>query len=159
MFVLIILGFIVLVLGIIGCIVPIIPGPPLCFLSLIFLSFARQWQTYTPALITVLGAATLAATIADYVLPAVVSKRKGASKPGVWGSIVGMIAGIFLFPPFGVFIGAFVGAVLGEFLLSSNRKNALRAGWGVFLGTLFGTVMKQGVCGVIGYFFVRGVFA
>jgi uncharacterized protein YqgC (DUF456 family) len=68
-----------------------------------------------------------------------------------------MIAGIFLFPPFGMIIGAFVGAVLGELAFSQNRRNALKAGWGVFVGTLFGIAAKLGVSGIIAFYFFRAL--
>ena len=60
MIVLIILGFIVIAAGIIGCVLPIIPGPPLCYAALILLSFARKWQAFSPAVLIVLGAAAAA---------------------------------------------------------------------------------------------------
>ncbi|KPJ83702.1 MAG: hypothetical protein AMS17_17125 [Spirochaetes bacterium DG_61] len=157
MIVLVILGILSLFAGIIGCVLPILPGPPLAYLSLILLSFARRWTSFSPALLIVMGILTVVVTVLDYILPVIYSKKKGASKAGVWGSVIGMIAGIFLFPPFGMIIGAFVGAVLGELAFSQNRRNALKAGWGVFVGTLFGIAAKLGVSGIIAFYFFRAL--
>jgi len=151
-------GFVLLVLGIIGCVLPVVPGPPLAYLSLILMSIARGWQTFSPAALIVLALLTVAVSILDALLPVFASKRQGASKAGVWGSVVGMIAGMLLFPPFGMIIGTFAGAVLGELLFSPRRENALKAGWGVFVGTLMGIGLKLAVCGAIAFFFVRALF-
>jgi hypothetical protein len=156
------LGVVVLVTGFIGCIVPVLPGPIIAYLALIFINIPKEWKAVRPLVLIVVGIATLIATVLDYVLPAVMSKKKGASKAGVWGSVIGMIAGMFLLPPYGILIGAFVGAVAGELIFNKEirqkgeRKKAFRAGWGVFLGTLFGIIIKFGVTGIIAFYFIRG---
>jgi uncharacterized protein YqgC (DUF456 family) len=158
MVVLIVLGFVFLVLGIVGCVLPVIPGPPLAYLSLILISVVRRWQAISPAALIVLAALAVGVTVLDMVLPILASKRKGASKAGMWGSVVGMIAGMLFFPPFGMIVGTFVGAVVGELLFNPEKRNALRAGWGVFVGTLLGIGLKLGVSGAIAFYFVRALF-
>jgi uncharacterized protein YqgC (DUF456 family) len=157
MIALIILGFIVLAAGIVGCVLPIIPGPPLAYAALILLSIARKWEAVSPTVLIVLGVATAAVTVMDYLMPLVTSKWKGASRAGIWGSVAGMIVGLIFFPPFGVIIGTFVGAVVGELLFSNRPEGALKAGWGVFLGTLLGIALKLALSGVIAVYFLRAV--
>ena len=152
------LGVVVIVLGFIGCFVPVLPGPIVSYLALIFLSIPKKWEVFSPTFLIIIGVATIAATVLDYILPVVTSKKKGATKGGIWGSILGMIAGIFFFPPFGMLIGAFAGAVIGELIFNKDRKNALKAGWGVFLGTVLSIFIKLGVSGVIAFYFFRGIF-
>lgn len=154
---LIILGFLFLLAGIVGCVLPVIPGPPLAYLSLILLSFARKWEAFSPAVLIVLGVAAAAVTVLDNLLPVITSKTRGASKAGIWGSIIGMVAGMVFFPPFGVIIGTFVGAVAGELLFSKQRDSALKAGWGVFLGVMLGIGVKLAVSGVIAVYFLRAL--
>ena len=154
---LIVLGFIVLAAGIVGCVLPIIPGPPLAYAALILLSIARKWEAFPPAVLIVLGLVAAAVTAMDYLMPIITSKWKGASKAGIWGSVAGMIVGMIFFPPFGVIIGTFVGAVLGELLFSKRPDGALKAGWGVFLGTMMGIGLKLAVSGVIAVYFLRAV--
>ena len=157
MIILVILGFVCLLAGIIGCVLPVIPGPPLSYAALILLSIAHKWEAFSPTVLIVLGAAAAAVTVLDYVIPIVTSRRKGASKAGIWGSVIGMFAGMVFFPPFGVLIGTFAGAVLGELLFSKHPDGALRAGWGVFLGTMLGIGAKLTVSGVIAFYFLRAV--
>ena len=152
------LGSVAIVLGLIGCFVPLLPGPIVSYLALICISLVKKWEAYSPAFLIIMGVVTLAATVIDYILPSVTSKKKGATKAGIWGSVLGMIAGIFFFPPFGMLIGAFVGAVAGELIFNKDRKNALKAGWGIFLGTILSIFIKLGVSGVITYYFIRGIF-
>jgi uncharacterized protein YqgC (DUF456 family) len=156
--VLIVLGFIILAAGIIGCVLPIIPGPPLAYAALIVVSIARNWKAANPTVLIVLGVAAAAVTVMDYLMPLITSKWKGAGKAGIWGSVAGMIVGMIFFPPFGVIIGTFAGAVLGELLFSNRPEGALKAGWGVFLGTMLGIALKLAVSGVIAVYFLRAVF-
>jgi len=156
--VLVILGFLLLVVGIVGCVVPVLPGPILCFLALILLSLIRGWQTFSVAALVVLGALTILVTVLDNVLPVLTARRWGAGKAGIWGSVVGMLLGMFLLPPFGAIIGTFAGAVLGELLFGRKDADALRAGWGVFAGTMLSLAAKLAVCGAIAFFYLRAVF-
>ena len=151
---LIILGLILALIGLIGCILPVIPGPPLSYASLIILSLAKQWEPFSIAFLIIMGALMLAVSLVDYVFPAIGAKRYGASKAGVWFSIIGMVVGIFFIPPWGIFIGAFVGALIGELLVGKGGKKALKAGWGVFVGNMVSIGFKLAYSGVVIFFYV-----
>ena len=151
---LIILGLILALIGLIGCILPVIPGPPLSYASLIILSLAKQWEPFSIAFLIIMGALMLAVSLVDYVFPAIGAKRYGASKAGVWFSIIGMVIGIFFIPPWGIFIGAFVGALIGELLVGKGGKKALKAGWGVFVGNMVSIGFKLAFSGVVIFFYV-----
>ena len=155
---LVFLGVLAVVGGLVGCIVPVIPGPPVSYLGLILISLAGGWNIYAAWVLIVLAIVAVGAAVLDSILPAYASKRAGAGKAGVWGSVVGMLIGTFLFPPFGTFIGAFFGALLGEFLRMRQDSSPLKAAWGVFTGTMAATVAKLAVSGTIAVVFVRGVF-
>ena len=154
--VMIVIGAALMIVAFIGCIIPALPGPLLGFVSLILLSIPAAWGLYPVWLLVLLGALSVAATILDNVLPALSSKRAGAGKAGVVGSIIGMIGGSFFLPPIGTIIGAFVGALLGEMIFNRENTSPLKAALGVFKGTMLAILMKLVVTGVIGFFFVRG---
>jgi uncharacterized protein YqgC (DUF456 family) len=97
-------------------------------------------------------------TLLDYVAPAVGAKRYGASKLAVWISVIGMLIGLFFFPPWGMIIGAFLGALVGEAVRGRKGKEMLRAGWGVFVGTVVGTGMKLALSGIMLFFYVKEMF-
>jgi uncharacterized protein YqgC (DUF456 family) len=156
--VLILLGLLFALVGIAGSILPIIPGPPLSFLALLILSLAKNWEPFSSTFLIIMGCLMILLIILDYVLPAGAAKRYGASKLGVWGSIIGMFVGLFVFPPWGAFIGAIGGAITGELVAGKERKNALRAGWGAFLGNMAIIALKLAFSGAILFFYVKGIF-
>jgi uncharacterized protein YqgC (DUF456 family) len=82
----------------------------------------------------------------DYVIPAWGTKRYGGTKYGVWGSTIGVFVGMF-FGAIGIIVGPLVGAIVGELIGGKGQKEALRAGWGSFVGILCGTVLKLICCG------------
>ena len=158
MTVLIIVGLLLALIGLVGCVLPGIPGPPLSFLALIILCYAKHWEPFSSTFLIVMAGVTILMTMLDYVVPAAGAKKYGASKLGVWGSIVGMLLGLFFFPPWGMLIGAFLGALGGELVVGKEGKKALRAGWGVFLGNMAGIVLKLAFCGVMLFLYVKEMF-
>jgi uncharacterized protein YqgC (DUF456 family) len=155
---LIVIGGILVIAGLIGCIVPILPGPPISYIALILISWAYGWNAFSNSFLIIMGGVTVAVTVADFVLPVYIPKRYGASKFGVWGSVLGMIAGMIFFPPFGLIIGTFIGAVLGELLFNKDKRSSLQAALGVFVGTMVGILLKVSVSGIIGFYFFKAVF-
>ena len=137
---LIVLAFVCLVLGLIGCIVPALPGVPLSFAGLLILHFTENvefgsWFLWIWAGISVL---TL---VADYSIPAWGTKHFGGSKYGVWGTAIGCIVGLF-FAPWGLVVGPFLGALIAELMGGKQSNEALRAALGSFVGFVLDTLLK-----------------
>lgn len=155
---LIILGLLCALAGIVGCILPIIPGPPISFLALILLSLAKNWEPFSPTFLFIMGGLAVVVTILDYVVPVVGARRYGASKLGIWISMMGMLIGVLFFPPWGMLVGAFVGALAGELLAGKEGRKSLQAAWGAFVGNVVGLGFKLAYCGAIIFFFVKEMF-
>ncbi len=149
---LIIIGIILLILGLIGCILPIIPGPPLSYLALIILQLTDKVAFSYTQLITWLLLVILF-QIGDYFIPILGVKKFGGGKWGNWGCLLGTLIGVIFFAPWGIIIGPFVGAFIGELLSGKSSDIALKAGIGAFIGFLFGTVLKITLCGWFIYCF------
>ncbi|MBS3817889.1 DUF456 domain-containing protein [bacterium] len=158
MIVLILLGSILIIVGLLGSVAPGLAGPPFSFLALILLSIAKHGEPFSAQFLVVMGVLTVLALGLDYVLPALGARRYGASKYGFWGAALGMIIGIFFIPPWGMIIGAFLGAVAGELIVQEQTQKALRAGWGVFVGFMLGTLYKLVLSGVMTFYFIKGLF-
>jgi uncharacterized protein YqgC (DUF456 family) len=154
---LIIIGFILVIVGIVGCVLPVVPGPPLAYAALILLSIAYGWDTFSAQFLIIMGILTFAVTVMDYIMPLITAKKYGASKFGIWGSIIGMLIGLIFFPPYGLLIGAFVGAVLGELIFNKDAKRSLKAGFGVFVGTILGILLKLSATAVMAFYFIKVV--
>jgi uncharacterized protein YqgC (DUF456 family) len=155
---LIIIGLILALLGIVGCILPLIPGPPLSYASLFILSIAKKWEPFSATFLIWLGVVLVIVSIVDYVFPLIGARRYGASKTAIWYSIIGMLVGVFFAPPWGIIIGAFAGTVVGEFIGGKKGKAALRAGWGVFVGTMAAIGVKLAFSGVVLFFYVKALW-
>lgn len=155
--ILISIAILLLIVGIIGCILPAIPGPPIAYSALLLLLMhSNEFVHPSGKLLWSYGIAVLIITALDYVLPVWGTKRFGGSKAGERGSLVGLVVS-FIFPiagPFTILIGPFVGAVVGELIVGKDKKTALNSGIGSFLGFLAGTVLKLGMVALIIWKFV-----
>jgi uncharacterized protein YqgC (DUF456 family) len=156
--VLIAIGLILALAGMVGCILPVIPGPLLSFSALLLLSWTKNWQIFSPSFLAIMGALTAILMVFDYIAPALGAKKFGASKFGLWGSVMGMIIGIFFVPPWGLMLGAFVGALVGELAAGKSGRKALRAGWGILIGNVFGVGIKLAFTAVILFYYVKQMF-
>jgi len=126
-------AFLLSIVGIVGCIVPALPGVVLSYAGLLCAYFT-SYSSMSPAAIWLWLAITVAVSVADYFLPAWMTRRFGGSRSGAIGATVGVFAGFFFFPPVGIILGPFFGAVLGELL--NDRRDAGKAflvGIGSFL--------------------------
>ena len=145
--VLLILAFICMLVGIIGCIVPGLPGVPVSYVGL-WIAQAADRIDFSWQMLLVWGIVTIAVTVLDYVVPAIGTKKYGGTKYGVWGSIIGVFVGMFA-GAVGVIVGPLLGAVIGELIGGKETEEAIRAGWGSFLGLLCGTIIKLICCGLM----------
>ncbi len=152
----IILGAVFIIVGLVGCIVPVIPGPPLSYFGLLLLQLKSD-PPFSLTFMLIMAAIVIAVTIIDYLLPVWGTKKFGGGKGGKWGSIIGLFLGFFILPPWGIFILPFVGALIGELIAGKKGKVALKASFGVFIGFLFGTLAKLIVSGYILWKFVANI--
>ncbi len=143
-------------LGFVGSIVPVIPGPLLAFAAILLVHWASGWSLYPPAVPVALGVVSVGASLLDNVLPATSSRRAGAGRAGVVGSVLGMIAGSVFLGPLGTILGAFLGAYAGEVLFHRENEEPLKAALGVFRGTVLAMVVKLASVGVMAAIFLRG---
>jgi uncharacterized protein YqgC (DUF456 family) len=156
-----ILAVLACLVGLLGCVLPILPGTPLSWAGLFVVWAARGFdaRSFSDTTVWVLLGVTAVVTALDFVAPTIGARRYGATRWGTWGSVVGMLVGAFMFPPFGMILGAFVGALAAELLGGQATRPALRASWGTFVGTMLGTFVKVAASGVILWYVLVEVFA
>jgi len=139
---LLLIAFILMIIGMLGSFLPVLPGPPISWVGLLLLYLTNA----VPMSYTVLGVTLFVALlvgILDYIIPAKGTKRFGGSKYGIWGTNIGLIIGILAPIPFGFIIGPFVGAFVGEMINDSkDSKKAFKAATGSFIGFLASTFIK-----------------
>ena len=144
--ILIILAILLLFAGLLGCVLPAIPGPPLSFIALLLVQWA--WHSFSTTTLIIWGVITIVVTILDYVIPVWGAKVFGATKYGIYGSIIGMLAGTFL-TPVGMIAGLLIGAIVGDMIAGKKLSDALGSGLGTFMGTMAGMAVKLIVSGIM----------
>ncbi len=147
-----IMSGILLLIGLIGTILPVLPGAPLALAGLVVFKFSSV-ADYGWGLIIVAGVLVMIGALLDYLLPIYMTKKLGGSKYAVWGSIIGLIVGIF-FPPVGFLIGPFIGAFLAELWANSQQP---KAAFKAALGSFAGFILTTGYDVILTLFFI-GVF-
>ena len=152
---LLILAFLCMVIGIVGCIIPGLPGVPVAYVGL-WIAQATNKIDFSWQMLLIWGIVTVVVSVLDYVVPAWGTKKYGGTKYGVWGSTIGVFVGLF-FGAVGVILGPLVGAILGEMISGKQFNEALRAGWGSFIGILAGTVLKLICCGLMTYALIQAL--
>ena len=153
---LLILAFLFLLIGIIGCIVPGLPGTPIAYAGL-WIAQATDQVDFSWQFLLIWGIVVIIISVLDYVVPAWGTKHYGGTKWGVWGSTIGVFIGLF-FGAAGVILGPLVGAVIGELISGKELAAALKAGWGSFIGILFGTIIKLIACGLMTVALIQAIW-
>ncbi|SNR28001.1 hypothetical protein SAMN04488009_0726 [Maribacter sedimenticola] len=141
--VLLVLGFIFMLIGILGSFLPVLPGPPISWIGLLLLYMTKAISMNWTFLGITLVIALLVFAL-DYIIPAMGTKKFGGTKAGVIGTTIGLVVAL-IFPilgPFGIIIWPFIGALVGELLNKADKKTATKAAFGSFLGFLTGTFIK-----------------
>lgn len=152
---LVVLGAVLILVGILGSFLPVLPGVPVSWVGLLVLHLAPSIpMNYWFLGITLIVAALIYAL--NWIIPAMGTKKYGGSRYGMIGATLGLVVGIIAPIPFGIIIGPFVGAFIGEIINKSNRKSALRAAFGSFVGFLASSFMEFVVaCGFLLLFFYK----
>lgn len=147
-------GFLLTIIGIVGSFIPILPGPPTGWLGLLLLYLTSIIPMDWLVLGITLGIAIII-TILDYIIPAIGTKKSGGSRYGMWGTTIGLIIGLLSPIPFGFLIGAFLGAFIGEMVFDGkDTGSATKAAFGSFLGFLTSTFIKLTISIIFLGFFI-----
>ena len=154
-----VIAAVLVVAGVVGTVLPALPGLPLVFAGMVLAAWAGDFKRIGVPMLVVLGLLTLFSMAIDFWATAHGAKRVGASRKALVGAVIGTFAGLFVFPPFGLFLGPFAGALIGELLhrRSIDRASlghATKVGLGTWLGIVLGVVLKLTVA-----FAMIGLFA
>lgn len=151
------LAAILMLVGILGSFLPMLPGIPVSWGGLLSLHLT----SVIPINYTYLGVTLLITIIIfalQYAIPALGTKYLGGSKQGMFGATIGLFAGIFIPIPFAILIAPFVGAYIGEILNKADSRTALKAASGSFIGLLASTFMEFVVTAIFFLLFVFKVW-
>lgn len=147
-----VVGGLLILIGIAGCFLPILPGPPLAFLGL-WIQQLKEHNPFTSKFLWIWFGITLVVTAIDYWAPVYATKKFGGSKAGIWGCMIGLLLGFWM-GPLGIIIGPLAGAFIGEIMNNQDSSKAMRAALGSFIGFLLSTLLKLIVCVIIFWYWV-----
>jgi uncharacterized protein YqgC (DUF456 family) len=145
---LILLASLLTLIGIAGCILPGLPGPPFNYAALLLLHF--NGYPFSDSSLIIFGVLTIVVLILDYTIPVFSARIFGATKTGIRGSIVGMVVGMF-FTPVGMIGGLLLGAIIGDLMEGRSLSQATFSGAGTLLGALAGILIKTIVAVIISF--------
>ncbi len=148
-----ILGVLILVIGLIFCVLPIIPGQALAYGALVLKYFCDKTidESFSTTMIVLL-VAMIVVSILDYVIPSWLVRVGGGSKYGSRGALIGTFVGL-IFTPIGMLLGMFLGAFIGEMMVNNHTQKALRVSAMTFVGFLLSTGLKLTYAGVCFWYF------
>jgi uncharacterized protein YqgC (DUF456 family) len=135
------LGGALVVIGIVGTVMPALPGAPVVFVGLLIAAWAEGFQKVGWFTLSVLAVLTLLSFGVELLASSLGAKRVGASWAALFCAAVGAIVGLFFGLP-GFILGPFVGAVAGEYAARRNWRQASRVGLGTWIGMLLGIAGK-----------------
>ncbi len=151
----IVLGIILILVGLLGSLLPLLPGPPVAYVGLLLQLF-RDPVPFTTNFILVWGGIVLLSLLLDYIVPIWGTKRFGGTRYGVWGCTIGFLLAFWM-GPWGVIIGPFIGAFVGELIGGQSSHKSFRAAWGSFIGFLLGSFVKLVVCFMLLYYVIASI--
>ncbi|MFC1504353.1 DUF456 domain-containing protein [Spirochaetota bacterium] len=155
---LIVISIILLIIGLIGCILPALPGPPIAFLSLVILQLIKEPPPFAITFLGIFAGLNIVLLVLDYILPVLGAKLYGASKYGIWGAIIGMIVGSIFFPPFGMIPGILIGAIMGEYVAGKKDAEAFKSGFASFVFSVIVILLKFSLWGATVFYFFKNAF-
>ena len=155
---LIVVCSVLMVVGLLGVVLPILPGIPLAWLGLFIYAIGTGFDRISIATVVVFSILTILALLLDFLAPMLGVKKYRASKLGVFGAFLGFTVGIFVLGFWGIILGPFIGALLGELIAGRRPRQALGSAFGTFLGFVAGTLFKIIVIFVMAGFFIASLF-
>ncbi|HYC40774.1 MAG TPA: DUF456 domain-containing protein [Chitinophagaceae bacterium] len=149
------LGILLCLVAILGSILPLIPGPPIAYVGLL-LQQLRDPNPFTTKFLLIWAAVVVLVLLLDYVIPLWGTRRFGGTKYGVWGCTIGFIAAFWM-GPFGVIVGPFLGAFVGELIGGQTTHRSFRAALGSFVGFLMGSFLKLVASFLMMFYIIRSL--
>lgn len=152
---LIILGILLVLAGLAGSLLPVLPGPPLAFIGLLL----QQWRdppAFSHRFLWISALLVVGLLALDWIIPVWSTRRWGGSRYGMWGCTLGFILAFWM-GPWGIIIGPLAGAFLAEWLAHSDTSRAFSAAWGSFVGFLLGSLMKIIACLLALYYILHSI--
>ncbi len=143
-------------IGIIGIIMPLLPGPIIIWLGMLFYGAVTGFNGLTFGFYLVQGVAAVLVMLIDYFTAAYGTRHFGGSRQAMWGAVIGLIIAVISLGPAGLIFGPFLGAFAAELVKGISLEKAIRSSFGAIVGLFGGILLKIIIEGIlILWFFFR----
>lgn len=151
-----IIVLVIMITGIAGTFLPVLPGIPLIFAAIAAYGWYEGFHAVTARYLVIMGGLAILSLFIDYLATYWGAKYYDSSKMGLYGAVLGSVAGLFVFPPLGLLVCPWLGAIIGELIQGNNWDKALRSGTGAVIGLFSGIACKIviGLGMIISFLFV-----
>ena len=146
-----------MLVGLLGVVLPILPGIPLSWLGLFIYAIGTGFERISVTMVVVFFVLMLISLAIDFFAPMLGARKYKASRLGIWLAFVGAMVGIF-FGIWGIILGPFVGALVGELISGKGTKQAFGSALGTFIGMILGSLLKIVIILVMAGFFIASLF-
>ena len=153
-----ILCSVLLIAGLAGIVLPILPGVPLAWLGFFVYAIGTGFDRISITTTVVFSILMVLTLVLDLVAPMLGASKYKASKLGILGSFVGLMAGVIAFGFWGIILGPFIGALLGELVARQQPEQAFKSALGTLFGFLAGSLIKIVVVLTMAGFFIASLF-
>lgn len=136
------LAIILSLVGILGTILPFLPGVAMVFAVIVFYGWWEGFEKITFGYLLILGLLTLLSVVLNYLSSVLGAKYFGSTKAGIIGALIGTAAGIIFFPPAGIILGPVLGGFLGEYIAQNDTRASMKAGIGAAIGVFSGIAFQ-----------------
>ena len=152
-----ILSFLLIIVGLMGVILPFLPGVPLAWLGVFIYAYFTDFTAITLTTILIFLGLSAFTFVVDWVAPLIGAKKYNASRHGIIGASLGFLFGVLVLGPLGIIVGPLAGAFIGEMIAGKDTDKSLYSAWGVFIGFLAGSLLKIIIILIMLGFFVAAL--
>jgi len=149
---------VLMIVGLLGIILPFLPGLPVAWLGFFIYAIGTSWDHISVTTIIVFAILTVLSFAFDFIAPMLGAKQYKASKWGILGTFIGFTIGIFIFGVWGIILGPLLGALIGELIAGKPADQAFKSALGALVGFIFGNLFKIIIILVMAGFFIVSLF-
>ncbi|KAB2836098.1 MAG: DUF456 domain-containing protein [Candidatus Brocadia sp.] len=153
-----VISLMIMIVGMAGIIVPIIPSTPLIWVGAFIYALCTHFEKVTWVMLLLFALMAIFSVVLENLGNVYGAKKFGATRWGIIGSLVGTGAGFFVGGPVGLILGPIVGTIVFEMIGGKSYQGALKSGLGNFVGFLGGSMLKLIIGLVMISLFVWKVF-
>jgi len=143
--VVLVIALLFILVGIAGTFLPVLPGAAMIFAAIAAYGWYEGFQAINTSYLMIVGGLTLLSMLVDYLSTYLGARYFDSSRLGMWGAVLGSVVGLFLFPPLGIIVCPWLGAIGGELIQGHDLGRAMKSGMGAVIGLFSGIAFKVAI--------------